>query len=132
MHPAFRALLLERMAAIRPRDAILAAPLIEEVSIRLFLMSAIAWVVSRLTTRGEAAFAIALVGSALVFALLHLFRPVPLDPALANSYRAALTVKYTLAGVPLGWLFWRWGLPYAMLCHLAANAAHIALEWTVF
>jgi hypothetical protein len=36
--------------------------------------------------------------------------------------------KYTLAGLPLGWIFWRWGLPYAILCHIAANAAHLDLQ----
>jgi membrane protease YdiL (CAAX protease family) len=78
------------------------------------------------------AFAIGLVGSSLVFALLHLGRPTPADPALANYYRAALLAKYTLAGLPLGWIFWRWGLPYAILCHVAANAAHLAAQKGVF
>jgi membrane protease YdiL (CAAX protease family) len=95
-------------------------------------MSAIAWLVMRLTKRTTLAFAIALVGSALFFALLHLARPLPDDPALANSYRAALVTKYTLAGLPLGWIFWRWGLPYAILCHVAANAAHLALQENLF
>jgi hypothetical protein len=131
-HPMFRALLTERMAVIRPRDAIVAAPLVEEVAVRLFLMSVMAWIGFRLTSRAGAAFAVALIGSSLVFALLHLFRPIPGDPALANAYRAALVVKYTLAGLPLGWIFWRWGLPYSMLCHGAANAAHISLEGWVF
>jgi membrane protease YdiL (CAAX protease family) len=77
-------------------------------------------------------FAIALIGSAFFFALPHLDRPMPDDPALANYYRAALVAKYTLAGVPLGWIFWRWGLPYAILCHMAANAAHLAVEGSLF
>jgi membrane protease YdiL (CAAX protease family) len=78
------------------------------------------------------AFAIALVGSSLFFALLHLDRPMPDDPTLANYYRAALLTKYTMAGVPLGWIFWRWGLPYAMICHAAVNATHLALQARVF
>jgi hypothetical protein len=36
------------------------------------------------------------------------------------------------AGLPLGWIFWRRGLPYAILCHIAANAAHLALQEGVF
>ena len=54
------------------------------------------------------------------------------DPMLADYYRAALMTKYTLLGVPLGWVFWRWGLPYTILCHSAANATHMALQWGVF
>lgn len=128
--PAIRALLVERMETLRPRPLIglVAAPLVEEVVMRLFLMSVIAWVVSRFTKRAMPVFAIALVGSAFVFALLHLDRPLPADPMLADFYRAALVAKYTLAGLPLGWIFWRWGLPYAILCHVAANGAHLALQ----
>lgn len=28
----------------------------------------------------------------------------------------------------MGWIFWRWGLPYAIFCHCAANAAHMLLQ----
>jgi hypothetical protein len=75
---------------------------------------------------------LALVTSAVFFASLHLFRPLPLDPALATYYRAALMAKYTVAGAVLGWVFWRWGLPYAILCHALVNATHTALEQFVF
>lgn len=130
--PRLRALLIERMAAIGWRDAVVAAPLVEEVAVRLFLLSAIAWVVSRFTDRASVVFAIALVGSAFVFALLHLARPLPADVTVANYYRAGLLAKYTLAGMSLGWVFWRWGLPYSILCHAAANAAHLGLQSRVF
>ena len=130
--PAIRVLLTARFATVGAVDAVIAAPLMEEVAVRLFLMSVMAWIVTRFTKRTDAAFAIALVGSALVFALLHLDRPLPADPVLADYYRAALVVKYTLAGVPLGWIFWRWGLPYAMLCHMTVNAVHLALESSLF
>ena len=130
--PTLRVLLVERMAMLRPLDGIVASPILEEVVIRLFLMSAIAWVVSRFTNRAAVAFAIALVASSLFFALLHLARPLPEDLPLANFYRAALLIKYTLAGLPLGWIFWRWGLPYVIVCHAVANATHLALQGVVF
>lgn len=133
-HPAMRALLTQRMRtlALRPRISMVSAPLVEEVIMRLFVMSVIAWVVVRLTSRRGLAFGFALVASSLFFALLHLARPLPGDPSVANLYRTALTVKYTLAGLPLAWIFWRWGLPYSILCHFAANAAHLALQSRVF
>lgn len=127
-HPSLRALLERRFAAIGPIEAMVAAPLSEEVVVRLFLMSALAWIVWQLTDRLDAAFAIALIASSIVFASLHLFRPFPGDSDLVTFYRASLLVKYTVAGLPLGWLFWRWGLPYAILCHVLVNATHIALE----
>ena len=132
MDPALRTLLVERMAALQPADALVASPILEEIAIRLFLMSVIAWVVSRFVKRPQSVFAIALIASSLFFALPHLARPLPGDPLLSSLYRAALGTKYMLAGLPLGWIFWRWGLPYAILCHVAANAAHLALQNTVF
>jgi membrane protease YdiL (CAAX protease family) len=131
-HPTLRMLLAERMTRIGFVNAVIASPLVEEVVVRLFLMSVSAWLVSRVTRRAGLIFAIALVASALVFAGLHLDRPMPADWMLAGYYRAALLMKYTMAGVALGWSFWRWGLPYSMLCHAAANAAHVVLEGHVF
>ena len=98
----------------------------------LFLMSVIAWLVSRFTKNPSIVFAAALVASSLVFALLHLARPFPGDPSMASFYRAALVAKYTLGALPLGWLFWRWGLPYAILCHAAVNATHLVVQSFVF
>jgi Type II CAAX prenyl endopeptidase Rce1-like len=129
--PTLRALLIERFARVEPLNGLVASPLVEEVAVRLFFMSVMAWVVFRVTKRPTLAFAIALAGSALFFAVLHLARPLPVDPVLANYYRAALVMKYALAGVALGWIFWRWGLPYSILCHVAANGAHLVFQGTV-
>jgi hypothetical protein len=131
-HPIIRELLVQRFATLNPVVALVAAPLMEEVAVRLFLMSAIAWVVSRLTRNPSAVFATALCGSSLVFALLHLGRPFPGDEVVANYYRLALVTKYTLAGLPLGWVFWRFGLPYAMVCHAVGNATHLVFQRFVF
>ena len=132
--PALRTLLVERMARLDPRpwETIFAGPITEEVVFRLFVMSVIAWVAYRVTKSANVAFVVALIGSAALFAAPHLERPVPNDPMLADFYRAALMAKYTLLGVPLGWVFWRWGLPYAILCHGAANATHMVLGSVVF
>lgn len=87
--PELRAVLAERIATVDPLDAVVTSPILEEVAIRLFFMSALAWVVFRFTRRPTLAFAIAVIGSASFFALLHLARPFPGDPALAAYYRAA-------------------------------------------
>ncbi len=131
-HPALRVLVAEHVAVIAPVDALFASPVVEEIVVRLFFLSAIAWAVFRFTKRAGLAFALALAGSAVFFALMHLGRPMPGDPGLANYYAAALVVKYTLAGLLLGWIFWRWGLRYSILCHVAANVAHLALQDVLF
>jgi len=131
-HPTLRALLVQRFTTMDPLVAVIASPVGEEVGLRLFLMSAIAWVVSRFTKHPSIVFAAALVTSSLVFALLHLGRPFPGDPSVASFYRATLVTKYALGGLPMGWLFWRWGLPYAILCHAAGNATHLIVQRFVF
>jgi hypothetical protein len=131
-HPAIRELLVRRFTTMDPWVAVVSAPLTEEVSVRLFLMSAIAWIVSLGTKNSLSIFVVALLGSSLVFALMHLGRAFPGDPALANYYRTALVTKYTLAGLPMGWLFWRWGLPYAIVCHAIVNATHLLFQRFVF
>lgn len=132
--PALRALLVERVARLdaRPWEALFAGPILEEVVFRLFLMSVIGWVAYRLTKSAKVAFVVALIGSAVLFAAPHLERPFPDDPTSADFYGVALMTKYTLLGIPLGWIFWRWGLPYAILCHSAANATHMLLGSVVF
>jgi hypothetical protein len=130
--PALRAVLVERFTAIPPLLAVVAAPLDEEVVFRLFVMSVIAWVIYRYTKRAELAFVWALLGSAVIHALPHLQRPLPASSMLTDYYVAALMVKYTALAVLQGWVFWRWGLPYAIICHSVANATHLALQSWVF
>jgi membrane protease YdiL (CAAX protease family) len=130
--PALRALLVERIKAKEPWEVLVTAPMMEEVVFRLFVMSVMAWLVYRNAKREKHAFAIALVGSAVIFAVPHLERTLPDASMLAGYYVAALMIKYTLLGVPLGWVFWRWGLPHAIICHSGANATHMALQWRVF
>jgi Type II CAAX prenyl endopeptidase Rce1-like len=130
--PTLRALLAERFKTLPLLEGLIASPVMEEVAVRLFLMSAVAWIASRWIKRPAAVFAIALAASALVFASLHLARPFPGAPEAASYYRAALMLKYTLSGLALGWFFWRWGLPYAILCHIVANGTHLVLQDAVF
>ena len=49
--PRIRALLVERLATLAPLVGLVASPILEEVAVRLFLMSGMAWVVSRVTAR---------------------------------------------------------------------------------
>ena len=49
--------------------------------------------------------------------------------AVAAAWAAFMT---GLFAPPLGWVFWPWGLPYSMLAHAAANAAHLFLQRLVF
>lgn len=100
----------------RPLDAWLrafeAAPL-EEVLFRLVLMGVTAWAIARYFPRSRSPYRIALLLSAFIFGVLHL--PYPTFVGLM------LVAGNTAAGIILGWLFWHWGLPSAIMCHFAAG-----------
>jgi hypothetical protein len=57
--------------------------------------------------------------SASIFGVAHLLRPT-----IGLVHATGVALKHTVAGVLLGWVFWRLGLPYAIVCHAAANAVH--------
>ena len=101
-------------------SGVFANPLLEEIGFRLFLMGGIAWLLSRSTDDRRTVFLVALVVSALVFAPLHLLRP---PAGLLDA--TVVVLKAGAAGLSLGWVFWRWGLPYSIACHGATNAIHL-------
>jgi hypothetical protein len=133
-HPAINVVLTERFARLRldPLSGLVFAPVVEEIALRLVFLSVVAWIVSRFTARPRAAFLTALTVSSLVFALLHLDRAFPADPTVAAVYAVGLVAKYTIAGLVQGWIFWRCGLPYAMVSHSAVNGVHLALQRAFF
>ena len=101
-------------------SGVFANPLLEEIGFRLFLMGGIAWLLSRSTDDRRTVFLVALVVSALVFAPMHLLRP---PAGLLDA--TVVVLKAGAAGLLLGWVFWRWGLPYSIACHGATNGIHL-------
>lgn len=132
LDPTIHQLLGERFSRISPWTSLFAAPVVEEMVFRLLLLSAVAWVVAQFVKDSRVVFWTALAVSALVFGVLHVLRPVPTGPDLAWIYGTGVALKSGLAGFLLGWIFWRWGLGYAITGHFAANAAHLMLEPLVF
>ncbi|MFL9823258.1 CPBP family intramembrane glutamic endopeptidase [Rhodoplanes sp. SY1] len=106
----------------------------EEVLLRLFVMTLLAWAIGRLfgrSARSAPVAVAAIVVSAVLFGVGHL-------PALAQS--GALTtivIVRTIAlnamgGVVFGWLYWRRGLAAAMLAHLTADLVlHVVVPTVV-
>jgi len=105
---------------------------VEEIVFRLFFLSAVALVVARFVEDPRVVFWTALGLSAFVFGLMHVVRPMPESSTLAWLYGSGVALKSGLASLLLGWIFWRWGLAYAIVAHFAANAAHGLLEPLVF
>ena len=95
------------------------ASILEEVALRLFVMSVVAWVAARLLPRRWAIGIAAAVSTAL-FGLIHL----PAWSAATETSPLLLASVLGLNGAAallLAWVFWRWGLPYAILAHFAGD-----------
>jgi membrane protease YdiL (CAAX protease family) len=94
----------------------------EEVMTRLFLMTAVAWVLVRLTKRrGTSVFVVAAVVSALAFGALHLPQASMLFGGLTAPIVVSTLLGNGVLGVAFGMIYKRWGLEHAMLAHFAAD-----------
>lgn len=102
---------------------IVADPLLEEIAFRLALMSVTAWVLARFTDDRRTIFIVVLLVSSVLFGLAHILPSS--RPAVSAVHGIAVALKSGAAGALLGWIFWRWGLPYSYACHSTANATHL-------
>jgi hypothetical protein len=101
----------------------------EEVQLRLFLMTAIAWCLAKVTrSKSVAIFVAANVVAALIFGAGHL----PLAKSVFGWLDAALVARTVvlnaLAGVVFGELYRRFGLEHAMAAHFSADVVlHVVI-----
>ncbi|HEV7518467.1 MAG TPA: CPBP family glutamic-type intramembrane protease [Thermoanaerobaculia bacterium] len=128
--PALRARFAGRLAdpIWRPWALAFESSILEEITFRLFGLTVLTWLAARLVRGTGAPFAIGLGGSALLFGLAHL--PAWASATASHATLILMGVVLLLNGVGgllFGWLFWRWGLPYAILCHFAGDVVIQAL-----
>ena len=120
--PALRARFAGRLAEPiwRPWALAFESSILEEITFRLFAMGLLVWLATRLFSQARSSFIAGLIGSALLFGMAHL-------PAWASvSHPTFLLFGLVLllngiGGLLLGWVYWRWGLPYAVYCHFAGD-----------
>ncbi len=94
--------------------------IVEEIQLRLFMLTAIAWLLTRTRLRRSWALGIAVVAAALLFGAGHL----PLAAKLTTLDLAIVLriVGYNaLLGLAFGWLYCKRGLEHAMLAHFSAD-----------
>jgi membrane protease YdiL (CAAX protease family) len=95
--------------------------IVEEILSRLFLMTVLVWILSKLPGINSAGvFSVACLLSAVAFAAGHL----PLAAQTAPLTRLMVTrvlVLNTFAGLVFGSVFWAYGLEHAMLAHFATD-----------
>lgn len=120
MHPMFEIPLWKRLLA-----GILYGGITEELLMRLFLLSVLAWLLGRWwkTTEGiptPGAFWTAIFLAALLFGLGHLPATAAMAP-LTQALVVRALVLNGVAGVAFGYLYWRHGLEAAMAGHMSAH-----------
>lgn len=116
--PALRARFAGRLSepAWRPWALAFESSILEEVVFRLFVMGVVAWIAARWLKGPHASWLTALVVSTLLFGAAHL--PAWLSATHGTpGLVAGVMVLNGAGGLLLGWVFWRWGLPYAIVCH---------------
>ena len=107
----------ERVAAMPLIVRVLYGGITEELLLRWGFMTLLVWLAWRFFARASAWVWVAIVVSALVFALGHLPAAVLLVGPLNATIIAYVTVGNALFGIVFGWLFWRYGLEAAILAH---------------
>lgn len=95
----------------------------EELLLRLFLMSVLAWIGCKLTraaTTGAIVAWTANILAAVLFGLGHLPATAALYPLTAIVIARAIVLN-GIGGVAFGWLYWRRGILLAMVAHFSAD-----------
>ena len=97
--------------------------IVEETLFRLFLVSALVWLLAR--SKGGAArpwmFVTAIVLAALLFGAGHLPAGFAMGVAPSPLAMARIILLNALVGILCGSLYWRLGLEHAMLAHVSAD-----------
>ncbi|HZG88432.1 type II CAAX prenyl endopeptidase Rce1 family protein [Paenibacillus sp.] len=95
----------------------------EEVGVRLFLMSAIAWLLLKLTKGARAPWVYwtAIIVSTFVFAAGHLPATAALFGGLTPLIVARALLLNGALGLFFGYLYWKKGLSYAIVSHISVH-----------
>ena len=95
----------------------------EEVIFRYIGMAAVAVIAFRRSGNADRAYRIALVSTAAIFGILHF-------PGFSFAAIVVVLVN-TAAGLLFGWIYWHWGLRYAILCHFMGGLVNQSLGPTL-
>ncbi|WP_020602884.1 CPBP family intramembrane glutamic endopeptidase [Spirosoma spitsbergense] len=101
----------------------------EEILMRFGLMTLFIWLLSLLFhTKAAVIYWVAIIGAALLFGAGHL----PAMRLMVAHPSATLTLYIilanALAGVVFGWLYWRYGLVFAIIAHASAHIVLLTFD----
>ena len=97
----------------------------EEIFLRLFFMTLVVWIIWKIVFKSHMkspayTFWIAILAAAVIFAIGHLPGVSGIWPLTTVVAVRVITLN-GLAGIVFGYLYWKWGLEYAMLSHFCAD-----------
>ena len=103
--------------------------IVEETMFRLFLMSLLVWLATRIWKPSPAIYWSACVIAAILFGVAHLPNWSAISSAPVNPYIAAsIIAANAVCGIAFGWLFWRRGLEHAIVAHFSTDIVlHVLL-----
>lgn len=107
--------------------ASISAGINEEILLRLFLLSLIAWAIQAVAARrtsgrpGLTTLWVANVLAAVIFGLLHISNLVIMDIPVTPLIVLYLIALNGVVGLGFGWLYWTFGLELAILAHFFAD-----------
>ncbi len=109
----------------------------EELLLRLFLLSGIAWLGQKLLRRpagmpGTPLLWIANLLSALLFGALHLPNATLIGMPLTAATITSILAMNGLLGLAFGWLYWKYGLESAMLAHFLTDVVMKVVAVLIF
>ena len=108
--------------------ALLVAPyggVVEELLLRLFVVSLFAWLISKILkvaepVKSSAVMWTAIIGASILFGIGHLPATATIVPLTSIVVTRALLLN-GIGGVVFGWLYWKKGLEYAMVAHFTTD-----------
>ena len=109
---------------------------IEEVMMRLFLMSLISFIIAKIFYKKEKdipikVFVIANIISALLFALGHLPATIQLFGGLDSLLLIRCLIMNGIFGLAFGWLYRKYGIHYSMVAHFGCHLVS-KIIWLIF
>jgi hypothetical protein len=112
------------------------AGVMEEITMRILLMSFFVWLGSIISKTGDghptrAVFWVAIVLCALLFGWSHVDARLGL-PGITFTHIVFIMSSNTFLGIVLGWLFWKLGLECAMFAHFMMDAVMSGVVMPVY
>lgn len=100
--------------------------IVEEVLLRLFLMTLTVWLLSKVVSKNKInipswVFVISILFTSVIFAIAHFPFAISLFGKLTTAMVVRIILLNSIGGIGFGYLYWKKGLEYSMVAHMFAH-----------